>query len=399
MQERIVTDLDEMLSLYESNLVDKLRHFGLEADFLETWVPDADPVKSVINLVDAAIVANLQSVLEVKASCQLLNEACVKSLRDILDGVIDLEIRAVDNVVMISMSRFERPLGMRVDGFDPSDSLEHTAFKIPRRRDCFEKPSHSDKSVTVFDARSPVPFNLLYQLPAQEKYLQKKQLEVSDQSCLIEDSKDGVVLQMRIKPDAHIVEDAAFSGNVSPDLSGLLDAFCGIVIGLPIQEVSDHGVARLELNLRSPEHGPPMTGIVLAAAVDNRFHVIESLVRHILTRYRQLTGYQDTQNEYDVPPAASWLARSDQERSDLINCVLSRKLQEIGYDSTNIELVNVEFNVRVLVRFRDRLAEESVDKQAVLIALETAMMDSIEPRLELYLEPVSDQSQLRRLTE
>lgn len=399
MQERIVINLDEMLSLYESNLVDKLRHFGLEADFLETWVPDADPVKSVINLVDAATVANLQSVLEVKASCQLLNEACVKSLRDTLDGVVDLEIRAIDNVVMISMSRFKKQLGMPVDGFDPSDSLEHTALKIPRRRHFFEKPSHSDKSGTVFDARSPVPFKLLYQLPAQEKYLQKKQLEVSDQSFLFEDSKDGVVLQMRIKPDTHIVEDVAFGGNVSPDFSGLLDAFCGSVIGLPIQEVSDHGVSRLELDLRSSEHGPPMTGIVFATAVDNRFDVIEGLVRHILAQYRQLTGYHDTQNEYDVPPAGSWLARSDQERSDLINCVLSGKIEELGYDSTHIELVNVEFNVRVLVRFRDRLAEANVDKQAVLIALETAMMESIEPRLELYLEPVSDQSQLRRLTE
>ena len=55
--------------------------------------------------------------------------------------------------------------------------------------------------------------------------------------------------------------------------------------------------------------------------------------------------------------------------------------------------------MRVLVRFLGQLAEETVDKQAVMIALETAIINSVEPRLELYLEPVSDQSQLRRLTE
>ena len=76
-----------------------------------------------------------------------------------------------------------------------------------------------------------------------------------------------------------------------------------------------------------------------------------------------------------------------------------KNLSNTQLHSTNIEIVNVEFKVRVLVRFRDQLAQTSVDKQAVMIALETAMIMGLEPRLELYLEPVSDQNKLRRLTE
>jgi hypothetical protein len=52
--DRIVINFDEITSNYESGLVDKLRHFGLEGEFLETWVPDPNPVKSVINLADSA---------------------------------------------------------------------------------------------------------------------------------------------------------------------------------------------------------------------------------------------------------------------------------------------------------------------------------------------------------
>ena len=35
-QDRIVIDLDRLIESYETDLVDKLRHFGLEADIFET---------------------------------------------------------------------------------------------------------------------------------------------------------------------------------------------------------------------------------------------------------------------------------------------------------------------------------------------------------------------------
>ncbi|SVB28753.1 uncharacterized protein METZ01_LOCUS181607, partial [marine metagenome] len=57
-QDRIVIDLDKMIESYETGLVDKLRHFGLQADIFETWVPDSDPVKSILNLIDSAGEAN-----------------------------------------------------------------------------------------------------------------------------------------------------------------------------------------------------------------------------------------------------------------------------------------------------------------------------------------------------
>ncbi len=50
-------DYEVLVAEYQSGMVDKLRSFGPAADFLELWVPDADPVESLAAMVDAAAAA------------------------------------------------------------------------------------------------------------------------------------------------------------------------------------------------------------------------------------------------------------------------------------------------------------------------------------------------------
>ena len=50
------------------------------------------------------------------------------------------------------------------------------------------------------------------------------------------------------------------------------------------------------------------------------------------------------------------------------------------------------------MRFSGDLAEPQTDKQPIVMQLERAITEQIDPRLELYLELVRDQSKLRRLT-
>jgi len=52
----------------------------------------------------------------------------------------------------------------------------------------------------------------------------------------------------------------------------------------------------------------------------------------------------------------------------------------------------------VLVKFAGSLAKLETDKQQIMMQLEQALVDYLDPRLELFLEPVQDQSTLRRLS-
>jgi len=47
-------DYDKLVADYQAGLFTELRGFGPGAGFLETWVPDEDPVRSLLNMVEAA---------------------------------------------------------------------------------------------------------------------------------------------------------------------------------------------------------------------------------------------------------------------------------------------------------------------------------------------------------
>ena len=53
----------------------------------------------------------------------------------------------------------------------------------------------------------------------------------------------------------------------------------------------------------------------------------------------------------------------------------------------------------MLVRFSGKMAGIETDKQALMMALERALGEQLDARLELFLELVKDQSVLRRLGE
>ena len=103
-QDRIVIDLHKMIESYETDLVDKLRHFGLEADIFETWVPDSDPVKSILNLVDSAWEANSDVALEIRASTTILDNAALSLLEMSLGDRIEVNPSSELDYVTILIS-------------------------------------------------------------------------------------------------------------------------------------------------------------------------------------------------------------------------------------------------------------------------------------------------------
>ncbi len=55
-------DYESLIDQYNDSLATVLRGFRPAAAYLETWVPDSDPAKSVLNLVEAAEAGGVESV-------------------------------------------------------------------------------------------------------------------------------------------------------------------------------------------------------------------------------------------------------------------------------------------------------------------------------------------------
>ena len=59
----VTFDFEELTADFNRKLVTQLRNHGADSEFLETWVPDEDPIKSIVNMAEAALSAGCDDVI------------------------------------------------------------------------------------------------------------------------------------------------------------------------------------------------------------------------------------------------------------------------------------------------------------------------------------------------
>ena len=396
-QDRIVIDLDKMIESYETDLVDKLRHFGPEAEIFETWVPDSDPVKSILNLIDSAGEANSDVALEIRASTTVLDSTALSLLGKSLGDKMKVNSSSEVNYVTILVS------GLSQLRLDSQPTSNNNADKESERFQTVEQSADwrgeaIDSSFDLSNDGFVSPSTSIYDLPQPQSLHHDTSFEDSDDLITVEAYHDGLMLGLQVEPLFHWIKKAKYGGAVNSITAPLLEKFCTLIEGVPIQDASDHGVGRLEFSVRGISGSRPVPGIVIPGAIDERLSMIQLLIRNTLTNYRQKVGYLQTENIFYPEPSENWLRLSQVEKKEKLLTVLKRELEKIHILPTDIDVLEIEYNVRVLVRFSGYLAEPETDKQPIVMQLERAITEQIDPRLELYLELVRDQSKLRRLT-
>jgi hypothetical protein len=392
----VTIDLDEVTESYETDLVDKLRQFGVEGDLFETWVPDPNPVKSIINLMDASQVAGLPAHLVVVASRKVLNHLAVANLQAELDGKADIEILDQEDSVKIVLSEFGEGRGSKsriVGEFTSSFVLDEPEKKLARK-----DPQTVAGIVSQGKKAAEQPAqNNLYDLSDQPPFKHEGSINSEGEPRVVVVKNDECALELQVDASCHLVEQAMFSDAKSQGLAPLLNRLCEAIENRPIQDMSDHAVARLEYQIRNTQRRP-VPGIVLAQAVDSRLSELQALVRQALAEYREFTGYQEISNTFDDDAQTTWLDLPDSKKMSQAEEVLREEAQKMGNSTTEVDVIDIEYNVRVLARFSGVLALPETDKQPIMMQFEQALVDNLDSRLELFLEPELDQSTLRRLS-
>ncbi len=84
---------EDLVRAFEEALATKLRGHAAEAEYLEMWVPDEDPVKSILNMVEAAE-AYGRDEMAVEVASNTLSDAQVNELLGVLRDIGAVEITA-----------------------------------------------------------------------------------------------------------------------------------------------------------------------------------------------------------------------------------------------------------------------------------------------------------------
>ena len=97
-----ILDYEEVVSDFNRKLITKLRSHGAEAEYLEMWVPDEDPVKSILNMVEAAQAYGRQEI-RVRVSRKTVSASQLESLRHEVGKIGTISVTDEDLSLIITV--------------------------------------------------------------------------------------------------------------------------------------------------------------------------------------------------------------------------------------------------------------------------------------------------------
>jgi hypothetical protein len=357
-------DHDRLAEEFFSGLLTQLRNHGTEQDCLETWVPDENPVKSVLNMVEAVAMAGRNAVGVALESSRLAPEQ-VTELTNLLERLGYVEVNAGYDRLLVT-----------VKGLQDEPRLKTLPVSLRR---LMRPHVHS---------------------PAYQGDLPDCGAETISRT--IKDPEDeSIQLSLCFEPaGVRTILAARHSGAVDPILRGALDALCEVIERRPLQEAYEHGALRALYAVKEPDLEAPVAGIVLPANVHPAFEQAKRLIRLLLSSYLNNPAMQVGDNVYEPQPSVTWLDLSDTQRLSTVSAVVDNLLADLGETAGTLQVCGVENNllhqpVRVMVAFAS--APRSAPA-ALLRALEGQLQRKIEPTLQILHQALQDNSKIRRLS-
>jgi len=397
-------DYAELVELYAQRLVTNLRGFGVDDPTLALWVPDEDPTRSVRNLLDAAATAG-RGALGLRIRRPQLDAIDVVVLETLLAryGAPAIEARAEELCFVVSGLRLPEPVDASVARLESPSAAQSSWATTASPADAsvvqVESPRLGRCTVTVetldrprvdeFPSRLRNPYrNALTQRVPNARFhtLPEARPQLRRGVAVLH----GVSLAFLVDGQDRVTR-AGFEGAPHADAQRLMEALCEVCEGMPLPEVRDHAVQRLESSLRGA--GPrPCSGIVLPESIDAAFAVLQHLVREAAVAAGYQTG---TSNRYDAGPSAQWASRSDESRRGTLETAIRDFCGEQGLGEHAIAFVDLQFLIRLVV-----VPAPTIERAALpglLMALERYCRGRVESRLEVFVEEHRDRNAKRRL--
>jgi len=275
-----VVDYDQVTGTYVSGLNTQLRGFRGGARFLAHWVHDPDPVKSIINMIEAAETDGLadvtvmigprtQAAVEMARLDKLAAELGQVAKEERVDGLA-LTVRFARAAAAVAGLGAEARDRARRAREARDARLRAQAEAAPRR--------------PPVDGLHPIYRNAVSRIVAGP-WVHEGTADAAGTERL-EVARDGWILTALVDPATHRVRTARHR-HARKDVRALLEGLCAIMEDKPLLECADHAVIRLEHRLRDRAHPRPVAGIVTPESVDPIFVPLTGAVRELLAQQPQ----------------------------------------------------------------------------------------------------------------
>jgi len=356
-----IVDYEAMVERYTTALFNTLRHHQASDD-LDTWVPDDDPLRSILNMVEAAEIAG-RATLAIRVGPVTAAALELDDLHAQLSRLGTVDITHDGDHVLI-----------RVDAIGGRSAT----ISMPRSADVFAAIGPAYRDAVRASAGSIAHEGSLVLPFGTTSYAAQR---------------DGVTLEIAVD-EAHAIQAAAHRGTALRTDRAIMDRLCAILTATTVQEAHDHAAIRLEYALRDPEARRPVPGIVAPENADPAFLRPARLVRDLVGRYAATTGFRLGESRFTPRPSAAWLALDRDARLAQLNAAAAEASTTLGLSDDQVRIVELETPIKATVSFRDDVPVAA--KPRLLMQLER-LLHRVEPTLQLYSVEYRDANKTRRL--
>ncbi len=369
----------DLVESYSKNLLDDLRGFGTNNEFLKFWVPTAnDDLQSFKNLVDA-LVENNNTYFIIKLDKKKFDSHFKDEIKIYLDNFSKIEQKDNNNhylyLIEINIEKYKK-LFSKVN--------KVVKKKIIQKQDVknYIKINYENK-------------NLFDQYELNLEFLNPKSFYIKDfketDSFLKEKIFDHNFF-MKIEKD--IIKSVFHDCSEKSIKKKVLDLFCELIINKNIQEASDHSVIYLEEKIRLVKKFYPKKGIILPFSVGKYFYELNSLIRLLFKNYKMQNNknFDINRDYYEVTDR--WKKESYQNKINKINGILLKIIKDnkdLNDDSVLVNKIDNHFKIYLKI---DKNFTNLLKNRNLLLEIEIKLKN-LDNALEVFVDEILDQNKLR----
>ena len=364
----------ELTSNYDQNLLDNLRGFGKDDEYLKFWVPGTDNYQSFLNLIDALIESK---IFKFKISFRKVSNEneFFKKIDETLINILNFNKNNSDYEIILDNNKYSEFKDKNKKKFKKEVELKVDNTKITT----IEKNNEN--------------LNILYkenlaQFTPNNYYTNKIQLNKNIFK------KKFIEIDLFFEIKNNIIINVFHNSNKSNDIEKLINLFFDIIINKNIQEAADHGVIYLEEKIRKFNDIKVTPGIILPNQGGEYFNVLNRIIRDIFKNYKIKNNLKFDVNKNYFIMTEKWKSFTEKEKLQKINIILDKiKSTNVNLEDESISVNKIENNFKIYLDV-DKNFSKLQREQNILLEIE-AKFKTLDDTLEVFVEEILDQNKLR----
>jgi hypothetical protein len=381
---------ETLVRAYEQALVDVLRHHSAGEAYLELWVPDEDPVKSILNMIEAAQAAGRDG-LAVEVSSRTLSSEQTARLELLAARYGAVTVVPAGTSYMISVA------DLRSGPAEPAEHATNVPARSPAAKVAVAGGTHNSEDAPLAEIIPALAPSLV---PDQAGLTHEGQLAETENLVLVRVESGQGALAVLADPHTHLIVAARHDSFSSEQRRLVAEMTCRTIEARTVQDAGEHGALLALHRMHGLAGRQPLRGILLPRNGGTAFVVITKMLRELRRRYADAAGIPAAVNVFEPAPSARWQSLPAAEKMrdvqvEIDKFAQARRLSIGVVRAERIEKDLTGHDLRVVISID---TEHSVaDKPAMMRALERQLKAAVEDRLQLYLDPLKDRNKIRRL--